>query len=249
MPIVVLLIVLTMSPVVAAESAHQPEVTYATLSAIDREIATERYGLDDNEWDRVLYLTAVDRHFGDNLSPIELLGKYAETDSDRERYARLYTAVTIDQMRRSQAWALAIQKVAQERDLTREVLDSTPQIQAGLDRLGIRPPVTDATRALYQRRQTSQQSATTLFVSLACEAPCGDLAGKLSRQVLAGFRDKLDIVFIGSDAKDQNDIIEWVNTQAINTGLLRDGSVELHVDSQYWRALRTSDDVPRVIEP
>ncbi|MEM7258310.1 MAG: hypothetical protein AAF404_13100 [Pseudomonadota bacterium] len=249
MPFVALLITLLASPVVIAETALQSEVTYSDLSVIDRQIATERYGLDDKEWQWALYLKAVDRPFGQNLSPIELLGKYAETDEERERYARIYTAVTIDQMRRSQAWALAIQKVAQERDLTREVLASTPQIKAGLERLGIRPPITDATRALYQRRQTLKQSATTLFVSLDCDKPCGELAGKLSRQVMAGFRDKLDVVFIGSDGEDQHDIFDWANAQQLSSEMLRNGAIELHLDSQHWRAFRTTDEVPQVVEP
>ncbi|OED38015.1 hypothetical protein AB833_21465 [Chromatiales bacterium (ex Bugula neritina AB1)] len=249
MPIVVLALVLLVSQGALGDTTRHTEVTYDERSAMDRQVYSERYGLDAEELNRVVYLQSLDRPFGDQLSPIELLGKYAETNEDRERYAQLYTTIYVDQMRRSQAWALAIQQVAQERDLTQEVLQSTPQITAGLDRLRIHPPLTDATHALYQQQRSKSDNSKTLLVSLACDATCGELASQLSRQVLAGFTEKLDIVFVGSDRQDEVAIMDWAARHQLNAALLQRGAVALHVDSDHWRALRDSDVVPRVLEP
>jgi integrating conjugative element protein (TIGR03759 family) len=249
MPIVALVFLISVSHCVFAETDRQAEVSYADQLLANQQSIREQYGLDEEEWQRVAYLQRLDQPFGDNLSPIELLGKYAETDQERERYARLYTALYVDQMRRSQAWALAIQKIAQDRDLTRDVLNTTPQIKQGLDRLGIHPPITDATHALYQHRQNSQHAATTLFVSLDCDEPCSEAINRQTRQVLAGFINKVDIVFVNSDSNDQEEIIDWVSRHDLNFTELHSGKVELHFDSDHWRRLRTSDDVPSVIQP
>lgn len=249
MPIVALVFLILLSHGVFAETNRHAEVSYADQLFVNQQSVREQYGLDEEEWQRVAYLQMLDQPFGDNLSPVELLGKYAETDQERQRYARLYTALYVDQMRRSQAWALAIQQVAQERDLTRNVLNMTPQIEQGLDRLGIRPPITDATHALYQQRQNSQHAATTLFVSLNCDEPCSEAINRQTRQVLAGFISKVDIVFVNSDSDDQEEIIDWVSRHDLNFAELHSGKVELHFDSDHWRRLRTSDDVPSVIQP
>ena len=86
------LLVLILSVSTAAQQTEKLEIGHSQLTDLDIETATT-WGLSETEWLRVQTTRAI-RHglVSDQITPLEVLGIFADNPEDRRRYAKLYAA-------------------------------------------------------------------------------------------------------------------------------------------------------------
>ena len=91
-PIVIGLFTLILSTAIPAQQLDQLET--GQPKSIDLDIVTARtWGISETEWQRVQTIKAI-RHglVSDQITPLEVLGIFADNPEDRRRYAKLYAA-------------------------------------------------------------------------------------------------------------------------------------------------------------
>ena len=239
--------IITFMLLVVSATAAFAEVEFVGMTDTEVRVGRDHYGLSDVELQRLAYLKSIDQPFAQNLSPIELLGKYAQTDHERDHYAQVYASLMADQMQRAQSWALAVAKATQETDYTQLTLAGATNIITGLERLGLSAPTSDAHRDQYLTRQQNRKAGQTLFVSLDCASACDRAIKAAVPDTVTAGSPSLDIVFVGAVAADESAIIDWIRRQQIAQSVLNSGKILLHIDSDYWRERRDGDRVPQVI--
>ena len=86
------LLVLILSVSTAAQQTEKLKIEQSQLTDLDIETA-RTWGLSESEWLRVKTTKAV-RHglVSDQITPLEVLGIFADNPEDRRRYAKLYAA-------------------------------------------------------------------------------------------------------------------------------------------------------------
>ena len=92
LPIVIGLLTLILSVAIPAQQLDQLET--GRPKSIDLDIVTARtWGISETEWQRVQTIRAI-RHglVSDQITPLEVLGIFADNPDDRRRYAKLYAA-------------------------------------------------------------------------------------------------------------------------------------------------------------
>ena len=92
LPIVIGLLTLILSVAIPAQQLDQLET--GRPESIDLDIVTARnWGISETEWQRVQTIRAI-RHglVSDQITPLEVLGIFADNPNDRRRYAKLYAA-------------------------------------------------------------------------------------------------------------------------------------------------------------
>ena len=92
LPIVIGLLTLILSVAIPAQQLDQLET--GRPKSIDLDIMTARtWGISETEWQRVQTIRAI--RYGlvsDQITPLEVLGIFADNPDDRRRYAKLYAA-------------------------------------------------------------------------------------------------------------------------------------------------------------
>lgn len=241
---------LALSGLVVAQEVT-PEVARSSASFYDAEMSgidRAQYDLTEKEVSRAQRLRIIDRSFGvDNLSAVELLGKYAKTDTERMEYARKHVTAMADNVGRSQAWGMAVYAASQESNLVASILDSNPLIEDGLNRMRMAVPRTDYTDFDRKPPMLRTEPGRTLMMSVDCDE-CDEVFAKEFVLVMENKVDHLDVVFVDSTADDIDEIFGWAKSMAISKSVLESGKVNLHTDDEAWRDLRNDlEGVPRLI--
>ncbi len=180
-------------------------------------VEAKRWGLSEKEWSTYQeIMLGQGRYFWPNVDPITVLGIYAETDAERERYAEM----------------LAIQ----EYQLQKRFLALNDAYLAAARRLVGDEPVLDMAKfdRYYSVGGPAVSPASTfgegigsrivLFVSADCSS-CTDYYERVRR--LQSFGIVLDIYFVGT-TEDQ--IIAWARERGIDPALVRQGTITLNRD-------------------
>lgn len=223
------------------------------LSFIDPErlqLEMQQFELTEEQVIRVQSLRMLDSPYGvDNLSALELLGKYAETDAEREEFARKHVIAMADNIGRSQAWSLAIYKAARSEEFVSQILAANPIISQELSLLGMSPPNQDSSASTAAERYAKKPApGRTLMVALDCESECIEAFSLAQNDVLSGRVESLDVVFVDSTEEDQTKIFNWARARGISRAELISGKFNLHTDSDEWIAVRNGlSKVPRLI--
>lgn len=211
------------------------------------QLNMNQFDLTEAEAIRAEKLKALDVSFGvANLSAVELLGKYSETQVERLKYARKHVIATADNVGRSQAWALAVYEVSQEQNMVAAVLNTNPSISAGLAKLKMGVPRGDWSG--FDRAGAQPEKKRTLFVSLSCGDECIDSFISQKEKVLNHTVSALDVVFVGSTSLDEVSIFNWARHAGVTYEALESGMLNLHIDDEQWVELRNGyNDVPRLV--
>lgn len=178
-----------------------------------------RWDLSENEWERYEEIMLGEgKYYWDHLDPIFVLGLYARTDEERERYAE----------------RIAVQEYTLIERLTRLNQSYLPVFK----RMYGHEPVIDIKKfnAFYGIDKTSRPAAKNtgfadsmgdryvLFVSPGCSG-CDDYYRKIELQ--QEFGTSLDIYFIG--ANDEQ-IMAWAKSVNLDPAKVKRGSVTLNHD-------------------
>lgn len=211
------------------------------------QINMSQFSLTEVEAARVERLRRVDVSFGvSNLSALELLGKYAETDLERMEYARKHVLAMVDNVGRSQAWSLAVYEASQEENMVDALLRSNPGVEEGLAKLNMAAPDDDWSG--FRRGVADPLPTRTLFVSLDCREKCFSAYLHEQAKVFSREVTSLDVVFVGSKTSDENAIFKWAKEVKIDGSALENRLINLHVDNADWRKVRKGiSKVPRLV--
>ena len=239
------LLVLLMSMGVVGVTSGQTNPVFNDPEAA--QLNMSQFELTEAEAIRVEKLKALDVSFGvSNLSAVELLGKYSETQVERLKYARKHVIATADNIGRSQAWALAVYEVSQEQNMVAAVLNANPAIREGLATLKMSAPGDDWSG--FDRDGRAPEKKRTLFVSLSCGDACVDSFIDQKDKVIDRTVSALDVVFVGSTSLDQVSIFDWAKHAGVTYEALESGILNLHIDNEEWVAFRNGyNDVPRLV--
>lgn len=218
-----------------------------------QQFAVQVYGLTVDELQQATMLKQVDAPFSDaNLSPLEILGKYAATQYDRDRYARRFVEVMADNIARSQRWAVSVREATLQQDYTRDMLNASPQLREHLERARVTPGLGDTSRDVFLQRErtplamspvTRQAGRVVVFVQHDCAA-CDAAFSSAYREALSG-GPVVHAVYMGTDNADV--VFDWARTVGIKRDHLGAQIVSVHLDSESWQRLRGTHEPPVVI--
>lgn len=199
----------------------------STSVGVSREgdsVATEarRWGLSVKEW--ATYeeiMRGQGRFFWRDTDPITVLGIYAETETDRTRYAEMLARQEYDLQKRFLALNEAYLAAASRLVGDEPVLD-----MAKFNRFYNRGPVSTGFAASDGRGTFGQASGNriVLFVSPDCTG-CVDYYRRIRRA--QSFGVSLDIYFV---AATQKQIIAWAKSAGIDPSLVNQGVITLNRD-------------------
>lgn len=206
-------------------------------------IESEYYELDVDEIERVRVLRVLDKPFSvDDFSSIELLGKYATSEEEREKYARAYLEVTAQNSVRSSMWALAIQKVSSDEDVIKDVVEGFPEVKIALAEIGF-----SLDGFGEPGSKTRVIKTADVYVSLDCKEECFREFGRMHTAVMLKAVDRVNVVFVGSDVSDQDEIYDWARARNVTKEQMMNKQVQLHFDGPAWAKKRESDEVPQTV--
>lgn len=204
---------------------------------------SELYGLSEEETARVRVLKVADRPFGvENLSSLELLGKYARNDTEREDYARRYLEVAAENAIKANMWALTINRVSKGRDFMAEAAYREPEFVRNLELAGM-----DVSGFSYAKKVENPTKTADIFLSLECGEPCDQEFHELYVNLKARALEQINVVFVGARSADEQAIFDWAREKKIKKSELESASVQLHIDNAHWAVARDGDDVPQVL--
>lgn len=234
--LIVLCALLAFNPGQVATAQEYSRETRASNSTIHySSIASEYWDLSQDEIVRLNILVNVERAFSDvdNLTPYEILGKYADTDSERREYAKRYVLAQSSHQKRSLRWAAMVADSAKKHEAEHraEVLtDSTISKYLG---------------ALSPLPTSKVETRWHLHVPATCST-CEAIIDRASSEIQSGAIEGLDVVFVGMRQVDEKLIKDWVKRAGFNRSDL--GSrVTINLDSDSWSRERGGHDVPMLL--
>ena len=216
-------------PVVETES--QPLTTNSTQFVPNPEVAVseaQTWGLTSTEWDRHLQLKqGIRGSLSDSrISPIEVLGIHARSDHERDRYAKMWSTMMLEDADRILKFQRAYDKAIAELTQTLPLIDPT-RLQAAYEEPESPLKVDD--RILF-------------FASLDCAA-CEIVFDRIQPLIeeVAG----IDIYFVEANGKDHAHIREWASKREIEPSEVRSQRVSINLDNGLLKELRPqARDVP-----
>lgn len=182
---------------------HTPELDEARL-----------WGLTSEEWERynVLIRGIRGRVSSESISPIEVLGIHAQSEAERERYARMWAQFMLEDAERvlkfQRAYDLAIAELTKEMPLIDH--DRLQEINKN------------------NGLKLSSDDRILFFATLDCPA-CEVVYERISK--LQSDVKSIDIYFVNVDGADQQAIRDWATRVKINPSTVRSGEVSLNLDN------------------
>ena len=230
--IILMFLLLASLPVIslALDAGAAAEEQSANVLSTVRESFTEtsaesarRWDLTEGEWQRYEEIMKGEgRYNWQNADPITVLGIYAETDTERERYAERLAIQEHTLVKRFLALNFAYLRASKRLYGDEPVID--------LDKFyayyNATPPTINTS---FNHQNKTQLGAAlgdrfVLFISPDCNGCDAAFHGLRRAQK---FGTSLDIYFVG--ASDQN-IMDWAKTMSIDPDLVKSGSVTLNGD-------------------
>ncbi len=190
-----------------------------TFSA--RKVA-ERWGLTVEEVLRYEQLSEIDKPFtqpGAVMTPYEVLGKFARTAAERDRYARMYADAANDNHARALEWVIALESVMQPRAVREAELTGNSEIIGERVRaMGLRLPGAADLPSTTGSRPAAIDAL--FFVPTPCEAPCTQQFQRLRSKQALNRIGTIQVVF--TDLKDTSDSRDTVYRWAADHDLRRE---------------------------
>lgn len=207
-------------------SAFSSSLTESSTTIADSQVKgvatseAKRWGLSEKEWSTYQeIMKGQGRYFWPNVDPITVLGIYAESDAERERYAEMLAIQEYELQRKFLALNDAYLEAARRLVGDEPVLD-----MAKFDRFYNRGASLGGAGTSARSFGEGIGSRIVLFVSSDCDG-CAAYFDRVRR--MQSFGVVLDIYFV--DTTDQQ-IIEWARRRDIDPVMVRQGSITLNRD-------------------
>jgi len=154
-------------------------------------------------------------------------------------------------------WALTVQRVGRETDLTKAAIASSPDLVRELADVGFSITEGDVSKRLYEKKKAENgfdlyekfgrsSKVVNFFVSLECGNECDKEFKSLHSDTISGAIGELNVVFIGAGESEKTEVFDWARSNSITKHELTVGYVNLHLDSKEWEVLRVGNDVPQI---
>lgn len=206
---------LNAQPVFSTATIEVDRTDTPSLSISKSELdEAQVWGLTPQEWERhnSLMRGIRGRLSSERISPIEVLGIHAQSDAERERYARMWAQFMLEDAERvlkfQRAYDLAIA------ELTKEM------------------PLIDHDRLQEMNRnkglKLNSDDRILFFATLDCPA-CEVVYERISK--LQSQVKSIDIYFVNVDGTDQPAIRDWATQVKITPSTVRSGEVSLNLDN------------------
>lgn len=182
----------------------------------------ERWGLTVEEIVRFEQLSEIDKPFtqpGAVMTPYEVLGKFARTAEERDRYAKMYADAANDNHARALEWVIALESQMQPRAVREaELIGSSDIIGDRIRAMGLRLPGPDEFSSTAGSRPEGIDAL--FFVPTPCDAQCTQMFQTLrSGQTLRRI-GTIQVVF--TDLQDSRESRDTVYRWAADHGLRRE---------------------------
>ena len=183
------------------------EVSNIKLSILDH------WQLSEQEWNRYeeLMKGIRGRLSHPNISPIEVLGIHARSDSERDHYARTWARMMNEDAIRVLEFQRAYDTASQELN------EDDPLIDVSLLPEAINP----------KESVLNKSERVLLFLSLDC--PLSEIVFDQVHQRIAKL-DGIDVYFVDTEASDREEIREWAKARTINTLHVQSGKITINHD-------------------
>lgn len=180
----------------------------------------DQWELSKAEWDRYEELMEGirGRLSNPNISPIEVLGIHARTDSERSHYARIWARM----MREDAIRVLRFQRAYDV--AARALQEDEPLID-----LSLLPETTDP-----QDSQLTKADRVMVFVGLAC--PLCDIVFDRVHDRLSELGG-IDVYFVDTAVSDSDKIREWANERGINANHVQTGTITINHDDGLLKSI------------
>ena len=205
-------------------SSNLLEETNVKLSVLDQ------WELTEQEWSRYeeLMQGIRGRLSHSNISPIEVLGIHARSETERTHYARIWArmmredAIRVLQFQR----AYDIETIALNQD--EPLIDVSLLPEASSDKETI---LVDSDRVL-------------VFLSLDC-ALCDIVFDEVYNRIID--LNGIDLYFVDTDTKDSARIQEWAKSRAIDIQYVQSGQITINYDNGLLESVDSdAESVPRL---
>ena len=221
----------TTLPAQQMQGAQSSEVHFSSL-------ARDHWKLEESEVERLDVLVNIERAFSDvdSLTPFEILGKYAETELERRRYADRYTEAMADHQRRSLRWAVMVATSAKEREAqTQAELQNDPVLRGYLSSIQRGSALAGPGPARWH-----------LHVPVDC-AECQSMISAAVEQLDSGSIEGLDVIFIGMADVDEEAVLSWIDSAGLSVNDVQSDRITVNLDEDEWLQERLGQDEPMIV--
>jgi len=225
------------APTVEASTRPAPTTGAPMSERLERARA---WDLSEAEYRRYERLRVVDAAFSSaDVTPYEVLGKYAESAAERRRYARRFRERYLDNRRRAAEWMIAVAEAGEEAPPDAfAMIDASETIRNllaanGLSREDFAPePLAD--------RSAGGDDRVRYFLTTDCGERCESELDTLLTQQLLGTYPGVDLVFTDTrdTPTDRQRIRAWAARHALAPALVASRALTLNFDAPKHRALR-----------
>lgn len=222
-------------------SGVQPIDALPSGAVVDNDAPREAklWGLSLEEFERYRELSVVDRHFSaENITPYEVLGKYATSQRDQLRYAEMYRDKMMENQIRALEWWASVNAVVDPTD-TDFLKGYTPNTDREVAAM-----MQDAQAhelAKWGRDNPGQSSTVRrayFFVDATCTKDCQTEFEKAKALIDDNTLAGIDVVFKGMDVADRDQVTAWAVSQKIGVEEVRERTITLNHDTAAYRELR-----------
>lgn len=208
------------------------------------------WGLDPDEIHQYRNIEPAIRSFVDpSITPLEVLGMYADSAQDRRAYAVRFVEANIKHTRKALEWGVYVEEAARSISLAQH-LESSPEIQRSLSKEKTRLKKVQREWFGLDKPQKNSvfhskivQARGSLFVAPDCKE-CELKFHEQYKRVREGDLIGLDVVFADMGAPDRALISRWANTMGLDMGDVASRRVTLNYEGETWKAQRAGRPVP-----
>lgn len=225
------------------------------------------WGLKEEEIERYQALKIADQHYSDpKITPYEVLGKYARTPEEAERYAAIVIEKELEQYIRAMDWAATVDNVRKARPIEAQLdlLQSSRVVQTYLKNQGIdvdgwigELSGTSLNRLLdldvsggNQRAAKPVAPRVSYFVDArACDQSCelgwDQLRGMQTLKAVSG----IDVIFVGENKTKPSklEVSSWAQARGISVEEVDRKEITLNFESTRFATIRNNRDIPVAI--
>ncbi|MDC0434765.1 hypothetical protein OAM69_03890 [bacterium] len=230
------------------------EATYGSKSQLARV-----WELSDEEVDRYIELKIKDRHFSDGqISPIEVLGKYARNEDEGRHYATRFVALMKQQSTNAIEWRSYVQQAETDslNERILEILETTIATQqefrkADLPVAHFKNQVRDEQLGIDKSPEAKiariSKPDVRFFVDVNdCNADCSTLWDKLREEQTTDVYGMLAVIFVNEPSRDE--IRAWVSKSGITENDLNLLKVRLDHENEVYAKYRKDNPAPYAID-
>lgn len=229
----------------ANEQTQEAPGFHALQAAGFSQESLSHWSLEPEDISRINELVSIEKAFSDvsRLTPFEILGKFATTDSERAYYANLYVEEMVRHQKRSLEWSVAVASVIKSNDYRDALMEGG--VSDYLASIGYNGKVDGADAV--QSPIVAEPKRIHAFVSTSECNSCSVAFLHALEKVNAGRFAGVDVVFIGMKTEDREAAVQWALENNIPPEMVNSKKVTLNFESDDWERERADRQAPLLI--